>query len=124
MELDGFIGSERGSVSNSEIRREGSIFIRIDGRLDVRRTEPELWKNLRAQVEGSVDQHPGSPVFIDLRQVSHADAPSIQALVAAVSDAKANPELAKARKPRTPWQWVKGSTAEKEARKVLQPKQD
>ena len=93
MELDGFIGSERGSVSNSEIRREGSIFIRIDGRLDVRRTEPELWKNLRAQVEGSVDQHPGSPVFIDLRQVSHADAPSIQALVAAVSDAKERTSL-------------------------------
>lgn len=40
-------------------------------------------------------------------------------LRAAVSDAKANPELAKARKPRTPWQWVKGSTAEKDARKVL-----
>lgn len=37
----------------------------------------------------------------------------------AVSDAKANPELAKARKPRTPWQWVKGSTAENDARKVL-----
>lgn len=37
----------------------------------------------------------------------------------AVSDAKANPELAKARKPRTPWQWVKGSAAEKEARKIL-----
>lgn len=29
-------------------------------------------------------------------------------LRAAASDAKANPELAKARKPRTPWQWVKG----------------
>ena len=40
-------------------------------------------------------------------------------LRAAVGDAKANPELAKARKPRTPWQWVKGSTAEKEARKAL-----
>ena len=40
-------------------------------------------------------------------------------LRAAVSDAKANPELAKARKPRTPWQWVKGSAAEKEARKSL-----
>ncbi|HDZ39518.1 MAG TPA: hypothetical protein ENH62_14800 [Marinobacter sp.] len=37
----------------------------------------------------------------------------------AVSDAKANPELAKARKPRTPWRWVKGSAAEKEARKAL-----
>lgn len=40
-------------------------------------------------------------------------------LRAAVSDAKANPELAKARKPRTPWQWVKGSVAEKEAKRVL-----
>lgn len=40
-------------------------------------------------------------------------------LRAAVSDAKANPELAKARKPRTPWQWVKGSAADKEARNVL-----
>lgn len=40
-------------------------------------------------------------------------------LRAAASDAKANPELAKAHKPRTPWQWVKGSVAEKEARKVL-----
>lgn len=40
-------------------------------------------------------------------------------LRAAASDAKANPELSKARKPRTPWQWVKGSVAEKEARKVL-----
>jgi len=40
-------------------------------------------------------------------------------LRAAVSDAKANPELAKARKPRTPWQWVKGSPAEREARKIL-----
>jgi len=40
-------------------------------------------------------------------------------LRAAVSDAKANPELAKARKPRTPWQWVKGSEAEKAARSIL-----
>lgn len=40
-------------------------------------------------------------------------------LPAAVGDAKANPELAKARKPRTPWQWVKGSAAEKSARTVL-----
>jgi len=39
----------------------------------------------------------------------------------AASDAKANPELAKARKPRTPWQWVKGSAAEKEARRNLLP---
>ena len=42
-------------------------------------------------------------------------------LRAAASDAKANPELAKARKPRTPWQWVKRSAAEKEARRVLHP---
>lgn len=40
-------------------------------------------------------------------------------LRAAVGDAKTNPELAKARKPRTPWQWVKESAAEKQARKVL-----
>ncbi|RBW57980.1 hypothetical protein DS909_07520 [Phaeobacter gallaeciensis] len=40
-------------------------------------------------------------------------------LRAAASNSKANPELAKARKPRTPWQWVKGSIAEKEAKKVL-----
>jgi len=40
-------------------------------------------------------------------------------LRAAVSDAKANPDLAKARKPRTPWQWVKGSAAEKAARSIL-----
>jgi len=37
----------------------------------------------------------------------------------AVSDAKANPELAKARRPRTPWQWVKGSKSETEARRAL-----
>jgi len=43
-------------------------------------------------------------------------------LRAAASDAKANPELAKARKPRAPWQWVKGSAAEKEARRALHPK--
>ena len=42
-------------------------------------------------------------------------------LRAAVSDVKANPEMAKARKSRTPWQWVKGSAAEKEARRILQP---
>ena len=40
-------------------------------------------------------------------------------LRAAASDAKANPELAKVRKPRTPWKWVKGSAAEKEARAIL-----
>ncbi len=31
-------------------------------------------------------------------------------LRAAASDAKANPELAKARKPRTSWQWVNPSS--------------
>ncbi|UWQ07131.1 hypothetical protein [Aliiroseovarius crassostreae] len=41
-------------------------------------------------------------------------------LRAAASDAKSNPELAKARKPRTQWQWVKGSKALEEAKKVLQ----
>ncbi|MGX9356639.1 hypothetical protein ACS3SW_16180 [Roseobacteraceae bacterium S113] len=40
-------------------------------------------------------------------------------LRAAASDAKANPELAKARKPRTLWQWVKGSKALQEASNVL-----
>jgi len=40
-------------------------------------------------------------------------------LRAAASDAKANPELSKARKPRTHWQWVKGSKADKEAFSVL-----
>lgn len=40
-------------------------------------------------------------------------------LRAAVSDAKANPELAKGRKPRKPWQWLKGSASESEARKAL-----
>jgi hypothetical protein len=40
-------------------------------------------------------------------------------LRAAVGDAKANPELAKARKPRTPWQWMKESKALAEARKAL-----
>lgn len=44
-------------------------------------------------------------------------------LRAAVGDAKANPELAKARKPRSSWQWVRGSAAEKEARLALQPKE-
>lgn len=40
-------------------------------------------------------------------------------LRAAASDAKSNPELAKARKPRTPWQWVKNSKAESETRHIL-----
>lgn len=40
-------------------------------------------------------------------------------LRAAVSDAKANPELAKAHKPRSAWQWIKGSAGENNARQVL-----
>ena len=40
-------------------------------------------------------------------------------LRAAAGDAKANPELAQARKPRTPWQWVKGSKALEEAKRAL-----
>jgi len=40
-------------------------------------------------------------------------------LRSAASDPKANPELAKTRKPHAPWQWVKGSKAESEARGVL-----
>ncbi len=37
----------------------------------------------------------------------------------AVRDAKKFPELAKVHKPRSAWEWAKGSTAEKEARAVL-----
>jgi len=37
----------------------------------------------------------------------------------AVRDAKKFPELAKARKPRSAWEWPKGSPAEKEARAAL-----
>lgn len=40
-------------------------------------------------------------------------------LRSAARDPKKQPELAKARKPRTPWQWVKGSAAEQEARAAL-----
>jgi hypothetical protein len=40
-------------------------------------------------------------------------------LRAAVRDAKKFPELAKAHKSRTPWQWVKGSAGEKEARAAV-----
>ena len=43
-------------------------------------------------------------------------------LRAASSVAKANPELAKARKPRAPWQWVKGSKALDEARRAMTQK--
>ncbi|MBW3245369.1 hypothetical protein KUV57_22165 [Epibacterium sp. DP7N7-1] len=42
-----------------------------------------------------------------------------ECLRAAASAAKANPELARARKPRTPWQWVKGSKALEEARRAM-----
>ena len=37
----------------------------------------------------------------------------------AVRDPKKYPELAKAHKPRAPWQWVKGSAGEKEAKGVF-----
>jgi hypothetical protein len=37
----------------------------------------------------------------------------------AVRDAKKYPELAKAHKPRSAWEWPKGSPAEKEARSAL-----
>jgi hypothetical protein len=40
-------------------------------------------------------------------------------LRAAARDARKHPELAKLHKPRTPWQWVKGSAGEKEARGLL-----
>lgn len=40
-------------------------------------------------------------------------------LRAAASDAKKHPELAKMHKPRTPWQWVKGSKLEAEVKKIL-----
>ena len=40
-------------------------------------------------------------------------------LRAAVRDPKKFPELAKAHKSRTPWQWVKGSAGEKEARTAI-----
>ena len=36
-----------------------------------------------------------------------------------VKDPQLHPELAKTHKPRQPWQWAKGSTAEKEARSAL-----
>lgn len=42
-----------------------------------------------------------------------------QKLRLAIKDAKTHPELAKAHKPRTPWQWIKDSNAEKEARAVI-----
>ena len=41
-------------------------------------------------------------------------------LRAAVRNAKKFPELSKKHKPRTPWQWAKGTAAEKEARSAVQ----
>ena len=35
------------------------------------------------------------------------------------ADAKKYPDLVKERKPRSPWQWSKGSKAEKQARALL-----
>jgi hypothetical protein len=40
-------------------------------------------------------------------------------LRSAARDAKKHPELAKLHKPRTPWQWVRGSAGEKEARAAV-----
>lgn len=40
----------------------------------------------------------------------------------AVRDPKKYPELAKSHKPRAPWQWLKGSTGEKEARELFNQK--
>jgi hypothetical protein len=40
-------------------------------------------------------------------------------LRAAIREPKKYPSLAKAHKPRQPWQWAKGSPAEKEARAAL-----
>mgnify|MGYP000096565823 FL=1 len=37
----------------------------------------------------------------------------------AARDPKKYPELAKSHKPRSPWQWLKGSAPEKEVRVVL-----
>lgn len=37
----------------------------------------------------------------------------------AASEPKKYPELAKAHKPRTPWEWVKGSVEEKEAKQII-----
>jgi hypothetical protein len=39
----------------------------------------------------------------------------------AVRDPKKYPELAKSHKPRSPWQWVKGSAGEREAKSVILP---
>ena len=40
-------------------------------------------------------------------------------LRAAARDPKKHPQIAEAHKPRTPWQWVKGSAGEKEARALF-----
>ncbi|WP_320195562.1 hypothetical protein RMR10_001635 [Agrobacterium rosae] len=37
----------------------------------------------------------------------------------AVRDQKKYPELAKSHKPKSPWQWVKGSAGEKDARELF-----
>ena len=63
-------------------------------------------------------------LFADRPRAYHAEAfgqTDVLAVSRPVFDRlyKAHPELAKARKPRTPWQWVKGSAAEKSARTVL-----
>lgn len=40
----------------------------------------------------------------------------------AVRDPKKYPELSKLHKPRSPWQWVKGSAGDKEVRELLSQK--
>ena len=40
-------------------------------------------------------------------------------LRAAIREPKKFPELAKAHQPRRPWEWTKGSSAEKEARAAI-----
>ena len=40
-------------------------------------------------------------------------------LRAAACDAKKHPEMSKTRKAKAPWQWVKGSPAEKEVRSLF-----
>ncbi len=42
-------------------------------------------------------------------------------LRSAARDSKKHPELAKMHKPRAPWNWVKGSVGEKEARAIVGP---
>ncbi|MCD1266698.1 hypothetical protein B5M44_19110 [Shinella sumterensis] len=37
----------------------------------------------------------------------------------AIRDPKKHPELAKVHKPRSPWQWLKGSAAADDARNVI-----